>query len=796
MRNTILSRTEKIEQLRQLLQENRAIYLTAFFSCGKTTLLAQLSEQDPRLKLRYDAAKDEWESVEQVVQMAGDEYLLLADNLERLDDGAAGKRIAAFLERLPEGCGAVLAGRAKAPDCLHALIANGTVRVLGRDFVAFDEEEIRRFYQMQGISLLPDDVHYLREAGLGWPLVLQITANMLHADPKREVMSLREDVEAEAKKIFMRSVLPYFTEQERAVLLGLAPFPSFSGDMARMVTGRIDAPCVLDGIAAQSYVISFSLPDTYSFMPFVRTALYREMKNRCSREYIHNQYSRAALYYELRNEIPQSVAYYAKCGNMEKIRELLIRDTQKRPANGDYTELKSAYALLSEQTILESPELMKGKCLIESLAGRSAESDRWYRELADFARRTPRRDARHRAAEEALRYLDIGLAQRGTANILRTLITTARLPVLTGSESWREGFNIAGNSVSLLNGGKDFSRWVPKGRRIYEKFRVPVEKAIGRGGHGLADLAVGECMFESGLTGDYAQAMEKVCLGLSHTAEDLELRCAGLGIQSRILAAQGNLPEARNIIENLLSSLPEEAPKRLRQNLTVYLLTLALYAGETQRARSWMDSAAPDETGDFTILDRYRYMLKLRLWIMAGQWNKTTLLIAMLRQYFEEYDRPYLRIRLHLLQAVIYRRSGSGDWRAEISAALALARRYRLVRAIADEGMAVVEMLNDCETASETASDPWKQGVMELTRAQAAKYPDYLKQFAERPLFSEREEQVYRLMAAGYSNARIGAILNVKERTVKFHTAEIYKKLGVDTRSEALKRAAELGDMK
>ena len=96
MRNTILSRTEKIEQLRQLLQENRAIYLTAFFSCGKTTLLAQLSEQDPRLKLRYDAAKDEWESVEQVVQMAGDEYLLLADNLERLDDGAAGKRIAAF----------------------------------------------------------------------------------------------------------------------------------------------------------------------------------------------------------------------------------------------------------------------------------------------------------------------------------------------------------------------------------------------------------------------------------------------------------------------------------------------------------------------------------------------------------------------------------------------------------------------------------------------------------------------------------------------------------------------------
>ena len=39
-------------------------------------------------------------------------------------------------------------------------------------------------------------------------------------------------------------------------------------------------------------------------------------------------------------------------------------------------------------------------------------------------------------------------------------------------------------------------------------------------------------------------------------------------------------------------------------------------------------------------------------------------------------------------------------------------------------------------------------------------------------------------------------IPNVKERTVKYFTAEIYKKLGVTTCSEALTKAAELGDMR
>ena len=124
--------------------------------------------------------------------------------------------------------------------------------------------------------------------------------------------------------------------------------------------------------------------------------------------------------------------------------------------------------------------------------------------------------------------------------------------------------------------------------------------------------------------------------------------------------------------------------------------------------------------------------------------------------------------------------------------ALDLAKRYSLVRVIADEGMAVIDMLNDLSLPDGS----WEAAVLALTRRQAANYPNYMKQMTNKPVFTDREYQVYSLMIAGYRNAKIASILNIKERTVKYFCGLIYQKLGVTTRAEALSRAAELGDIR
>ena len=55
-----------------------------------------------------------------------------------------------------------------------------------------------------------------------------------------------------------------------------------------------------------------------------------------------------------------------------------------------------------------------------------------------------------------------------------------------------------------------------------------------------------------------------------------------------------------------------------------------------------------------------------------------------------------------------------------------------------------------------------------------------------------RELEVLRLLAAGLSNPAIAARLTISVGTVKAHTANIYGKLGVANRVQALARAQEL----
>ncbi len=58
---------------------------------------------------------------------------------------------------------------------------------------------------------------------------------------------------------------------------------------------------------------------------------------------------------------------------------------------------------------------------------------------------------------------------------------------------------------------------------------------------------------------------------------------------------------------------------------------------------------------------------------------------------------------------------------------------------------------------------------------------------------SERELEVLRLAAKGYTNKAIGVELSISDRTVQGHLAKIYAKMGAASRTEAVMRAVSLG---
>lgn len=60
-------------------------------------------------------------------------------------------------------------------------------------------------------------------------------------------------------------------------------------------------------------------------------------------------------------------------------------------------------------------------------------------------------------------------------------------------------------------------------------------------------------------------------------------------------------------------------------------------------------------------------------------------------------------------------------------------------------------------------------------------------------LLTAREREILRLMAAGLTNPQIAARLVIGAGTVKTHTLNIYRKLEVANRTQAIVRAQQLG---
>src|SRR5215208_666704 len=78
----------------------------------------------------------------------------------------------------------------------------------------------------------------------------------------------------------------------------------------------------------------------------------------------------------------------------------------------------------------------------------------------------------------------------------------------------------------------------------------------------------------------------------------------------------------------------------------------------------------------------------------------------------------------------------------------------------------------------------------------------YLERLGEEPVgaLSERESEIVVLAARGLSNHQIATELNLSEATVKRHLANVYAKIGVGSRSEAVRTALKeqwigLGDI-
>ena len=114
------------------------------------------------------------------------------------------------------------------------------------------------------------------------------------------------------------------------------------------------------------------------------------------------------------------------------------------------------------------------------------------------------------------------------------------------------------------------------------------------------------------------------------------------------------------------------------------------------------------------------------------------------------------------------------------------------MRLLADEGNCIVQILKIYQ--KENGTDDFTEQVMQLAAEVGGHFPDYLKSpedYYEH--LTNMEQKVLCLMAQGLSNDEIADRLGKKTGTVKFHSNNIFRKLEVQNRHQAVSRGREVG---
>jgi LuxR family maltose regulon positive regulatory protein len=315
---------------------------------------------------------------------------------------------------------------------------------------------------------------------------------------------------------------------------------------------------------------------------------------------------------------------------------------------------------------------------------------------------------------------------------------------------------------------------------------------------GIAHVGIAESLYEQN---DLEGAMH-------HAMEGIRLRELGgfatyplLGhfILARVLQARGDLDGALEAYQAAKRSAHNYPEDRLAALMGDRWCWLWLAQGNVETAFRW---AREHRLGP---VDPIPYVLEIEQLGVArvlvalataqgptpgGEGHEALALLARLLEAAEAQERTGSLIKILPLLALAFQAQGDVDRAlSALSRALSLAEPEGYVRTFIDEGEPMARLLR--LALSRGIAPDYVARLLAALGEEAELTSPAMESLVE-PL-TERELEVLRLIVAGLSNPEIAEELFIAVSTVKSHVNHIYGKLGVESRTQALVKAQDLG---
>lgn len=653
-------------------------------------------------------------------------------------------------------------------------------------------EVVSSYMKGKGISLAEEDLLKIEKDCDYLPLYIQLLANLMVNSGRGYRRSVREQCFEDLWIYIDIMFFKGFDKEDQNAILKLSCLEQFDSKLISYMLGssRKDADAFVERMLTKGSVLE-KCESGWKFQPLIKQFLERAIQKYLDYEERLIEYKKAMEYLIGKNKWFPALRFAYILQDKEQMAVCLNHLVSEYIDYNDFVSLEMYFRDLPTDVLMRYPTLMIAGSVLKAAIGDQKASRRYeklYFQLIDQV---------EDEIERKKLYIQLLFMYMSRPGMLRedVLEVSAELLEAIGNDSVFEGNSVfEPHYISVLRGEKDYCKYFHQshGGKVLKKLHEVADKLSDHTFSIMLDFMEAEVLYERNEL-DYALD------GLVKTSKAANLD-GNLRMQQMCKIAMTDLLASRNQMSSMENfSLKGEQTEDKRTplfitNCKAHEVYYYLLKCNTAAIEHWMSSHAPDENERFYTIQYYQYLMKAKVYIWMGQYVRARMLLQILMDYAQGYHMAYLEAQVRILEAVIYFREGSSLWKETLLPAIHWAKELGFIRIFADEGAAVYEILNRLsQEEKDWEKDEFFKKVLSAAKAHMLQYPKYLKQEENGEIgeFSNSEKSVMSLLVLGEKNAEIAERLCVSENTVKYHLKNIYQKLQVKSRSQAIHKIRE-----